>query len=93
MVRPLAGSAMICKVGRWLPDTCTRTRSKPMASIAGVINLAIRSANMHSVRASINPSQIPVPVPGGIAAIKKAGRWPTLFYGSIPSNLGIGAGI
>jgi hypothetical protein len=25
-----------------------------------------------------------------MTAIKKAGRWPTLFYGSIPSNLGIG---
>jgi len=25
-----------------------------------------------------------------ITATKKAGRWPTLFYGSIPSNLGIG---
>jgi hypothetical protein len=46
ITRPFAGSAMICSVGRWLPDTCTRTRSKPMASIAGVINLAIRSANM-----------------------------------------------
>jgi hypothetical protein len=26
----------------------------------------------------------------GISATKKAGRWPTLFCGSIPSNLGIG---
>ena len=48
IARPLVGSAMICSVGRWLPDTCTRTRSKPMASIAGVINLAMRSANIYS---------------------------------------------
>jgi hypothetical protein len=26
----------------------------------------------------------------GISATKQAGRWPTLFCGSIPSNLGIG---
>jgi hypothetical protein len=29
--------------------------------------------------------------PPGMRATKKAGRWPTLFCGSIPSNLGIGA--
>src|SRR6185295_1509788 len=40
-----------------------------------------------SVRASKNLSLSPA----AVAAIKKAGRWPTLFYGSIPSNLGIGA--
>jgi hypothetical protein len=29
--------------------------------------------------------------PPDIPAIKKAGRWPTLFYGPILSNLGFGA--
>jgi hypothetical protein len=32
----------------------------------------------------------PVLIPATLAAIKKAGRWPTLFYGSILSNLGFG---
>jgi hypothetical protein len=38
----------------------------------------------------MNLSQKPVGVLADVPAIKKAGRWPTLFYGSIPSNLGIG---
>jgi hypothetical protein len=37
------------------------------------------------------PNTCPVIPPSDVPAIKKAGRWPTLFYGPILSNLGFGA--